>query len=244
MRDISKYTDEYLKEGFESIQVKYRRKKILSIMGGVLPGKIIEIGCGMHPIFEFWNDFNEYIFFEPSEMMFQNAMKIRNKDNRIRGYNEPFCVKDELLKFKPDFIICSSLLHELEDPGEMLKSISTVSHVHTLIHINVPNANSFHRILAKSMQIINSTKEKSERNVNLQQSKVYDMDELVSAVEGYSFRVVEKGSYFVKPFTHAQMWEILRSEIIDEKVLDGLYAMGEDTGGFGSEIYVNLKIMR
>jgi hypothetical protein len=57
------------------------------------------------------------------------------------------------------------------------------------------------------------------------------------------FRVVDSGSYFVKPFTHAQMAAMLDTGIIDGSVLDGLDALARDLPGFGSEIYANAVLI-
>ena len=242
MRDISKYADEYVKEGFESEQVKYRRKKVLSVLNGRRTDRIIEIGCGSHPVFEFYDSFDSYVYYEPSEKLFLNAEQIRNGDKRIHGFHKPFCAEQEFLDYKPDIILCSSLLHEIEDPQVMLSDIAKISCKETLVHINVPNADSFHRILARSMGLISDVKDMSDRNITLQQNRVYDLEELTDVVEKAGFKVVDKGSYFIKPFTHSQMWKMLESGIITEDVLDGLYAMGEDDKGMGSEIYVNCRI--
>lgn len=46
----------------------------------------------------------------------------------------------------------------------------------------------------------------------------------------------------MKPFSHNQMYEMMQSAIIDEKVLDGLYRLAEYMPEYGSEIYVNCKL--
>lgn len=244
MRDIEKYTNEYKKAGFEDILVEYRRKKILSIIDNYIPRKILEIGCGLHPLFEFYQDFDKFVYFEPSKELFMNAEKTRNNNSRIIGFNLPFSVIDEIKEYHPDFIICSSLLHELENPDEMLSDIHKISVPETIIHINVPNANSFHRILAKSMHLINNTKEMSERNILLQQNQVFDMESLISMIHNNGFEVIESGSYFIKPFTHEQMWKMIKMEIINNIVLDGLYNMGQLLPDMGAEIFVDCVLYR
>lgn len=242
MRDIKNYTDEYLKEGFENFQVEYRRKKILSIMDSIKPKRIIEIGCGLHPIFEFWHDFDLYVYFEPSETLFEKAELIKQEDARIKGYNIPFTVIDGAKDIQPDLIICSSLLHELECPEKMLADIKSLSTPSTITHINVPNANSFHRLLAKSMHIIANTTEMSGRNILLQQNRVFDIESLSKIAVDNGFVILDSGSYFIKPFTHEQMWKMLENDIIDRTVLDGLFELGESLPEIGSEIYINCRV--
>lgn len=140
-----------------------------------------------------------------------------------------------------DFVICSSLLHELEEPIKMLEEIEKVCSDNTILHINVPNAISFHRLLAKEMGLINDVHGMSARNNLLQQNTVYDIDMLRRSVERVGFKEIESGSYFVKPFTHTQMHEMMRKDIINEQVLNGLYGMEKYMPGLGSEIYINAK---
>ncbi len=137
-------------------------------------------------------------------------------------------------------IICSSLLHEVENPKNLLHEISLASNQNTVIHINVPNADSFHRILAVKSGLIESTKTFSGRNVQMQQHVVFDMNSLINIMSETGFNVIEQGQYFLKPFFHSQMARMMQLNIIDEKVLDGLYEMGKEN--FGSEIYVNIKL--
>lgn len=137
-------------------------------------------------------------------------------------------------------IICSSLLHEVENPKEFLTEIHKASNKGTVVHINVPNANSFHRVLAQKAGLIRDLKMLSDRNLQLQQHTVFDIESLKKIVSDVGFSILESGQYFLKPFTHAQMEKMMQAEIIDEKVLEGLYEMGKDS--YGSEIYVNAVI--
>lgn len=59
-----------------------------------------------------------------------------------------------LLEHDFDFIIISGLLHEVPDPKKLLQSIYKICKQDTLVHINVPNVYSFHRLLAYEMGCI------------------------------------------------------------------------------------------
>ena len=125
----------------------------------------------------------------------------------------------------------------------MLKDIRALCKTTTIVHINVPNAHSFHRILAKAMGVISEVDELSLRNIALQQNRVYDLTGLMRAVAQGGFEVLSSGSYFIKPFTHDQMQKMMREGIIDRSVLEGLYLLGEEVEGLlGSEIYVICRI--
>lgn len=53
--------------------------------------------------------------------------------------------------------------------------------------------------------------------------------------------ICEKGSYFVKPFSHAQMLKCVEQGIIDENILEALYKLTAYLPEYGSEIYVNYR---
>ena len=52
---------------------------------------------------------------------------------------------------------------------------------------------------------------------------------------------MRKGSYFVKPFSHAQMLKCVEQGIIDENILEALYKLTAYLPEYGSEIYVNYR---
>lgn len=240
MRDINQYSDNYLVQDFEIYQVEYRRKKIIEQICKYYPQRILEIGCGSEPLFQYVEG-KEWVIVEPSKAFCKIAEKKKGRSdhvNIIQGFLEERI--SELVQEDFDMIICSSLLHEVEEPQRMLTDIFKLCGDKTIVHINVPNAKSFHRILARNMGIANEH-EKSERNILLQQNIVFDMDILTNMVKSHNFEVLDRGSYFIKPFTHKQMYDLIEKKIIDKKVLDGLYNMADDMPMLGSEIFINCR---
>ncbi|MCI8377732.1 MAG: class I SAM-dependent methyltransferase [Lachnospiraceae bacterium] len=242
MRDIEKYSESYMVSDFEEYQVAYRRKKVLEIIHKYAPRKILDIGCGMDPLFQYIDGmYDYYCVVEPSSIFCNYAAQLAEGRNVtcLQGFFYP---SEELADKRFDFIICSSLLHELEQPEEMLKGIFEVSDIDTVVHINVPNAKSIHRLLAMEMGLIPNEYELSDRNILYQQHSVYDLDMLKAIVEDNGFDVIEDGSYFVKPFTHHQMHQMLDSSIVNKDVLDGLYNIVKYIPEYGSEIFVNCRL--
>ena len=241
MRDIDKYSDNYLVQDFEVYQVEYRRKMIIEQIDKYQPHRILEIGCGQEPLFQYVKD-KEWVIVEPSKVFCQIAEnKISKTDNVhiLQGFFEEYVCQIENENF--DMIICSGLLNEVEEPECMLEGIFKLCREKTVVHINVANAYSFHRILAKNMGIIADEHEMSERNILFQQNIVFDMDKLLEMVLKYQCEILDQGSYFVKPFTHRQMNDLLEKRIIDKRVLDGLYSMACDLPMLGSEIFINCR---
>lgn len=93
----------------------------------------------------------------------------------------------------------------------------------------------------KKMEIIKDVHDLSMRNKNLQQSRVFDSNSLSDIIKQEGGIVLEEGGYFVKPFTHSQMHRMIEENIIDLRVLEGLYELGKDMAEFASEIYVNVR---
>ncbi len=245
MRDLQDYQKEYLSQPYEKYQVAFRKRKIKEILSTTLHASILEIGCGLEAIFLAIDTFDKLIILEPANLFYKKTLDDVAKkklESRVKVYN--LLLEDAQPKLQGnnfDVVLVSSLLHEIKDQDAFLQQIYSICSNTTTIHINVPNAKSFHRLLAKEMGLIKNEHEKSESNIKFQQHTVFDLEQLIALVEKNGFRVVDSGSYSLKLFTHAQMQEMIDKNIISENTLDGLYAMEKYLGELGSEIFVNLK---
>lgn len=240
MRDIEDYSQKYSVSDFEIYQVKYRRKLVIEQIKRYNPQNILEIGCGYEPLFKYVPDIC-FTIVEPSLEFYENAKKLaKEKKNISCIMGEMETVSDELPNHY-DMIICSGLLHEVEEPVRLLHSIEKVCNDETIVHFNVPNSNSMHRLLALESGLISNVYEMSERNKLFQQNNNFDMKKLTELMGANNMEVVDKGSYFVKPFTHSQMYELISKGIISEQVLGGLYNIVKYMPELGSEIYVNCR---
>ena len=81
MKDVIAYEEKYLREPCEMHQVYYRRKKVLEIMKKYRHDKILEIGCGMEPLFEHFSDYKEMLIVEPVNSFVVNALEKSKKTN-------------------------------------------------------------------------------------------------------------------------------------------------------------------
>lgn len=246
MRNIDDYTNKYIAYDFEDYQVKYRIRNTLKVLKKYSHESVLEIGCGLEPIGKYMTDIEKYTIVEPSKLFIENASKMFHKKNDLCLVNGFFEEKNKLFKQeKFSVIILSSLLHEVEEPNKMLKSIEEIADDQTVIHINVANGNIFHRLLALESGIIQSVTEFSSNNINLQQHSVFTMDTLISCIKNslnHDIEILDKGSYWIKPFTHKQMAMMMNENIINEKILDGFEKMIKYMPELGSEIFVNFRI--
>ena len=243
MRNIDDYLDKYSKSNFEDIQIKFRKKKVLEIIQQYEHKNILEVACWFEPLFKYFDDYVLMTVVDPCKEVIINAKELSVGNHRVKCIQGFFEDQISLLaNSQYDFIIVSSLLHELENPLEFLTKLKSVCNHHTVVHLNVPNAYSFHRILAKEMGLIDEVFQKSDKQIILQQHTTFSLESLSEFLNNTGFKILERGSYFVKPFTHDQMHRMLTSGIIDEKVLEGLNNMVKYMPELGSEIYINCML--
>lgn len=245
MRDLDDYQEKYVSEPGEAFQVKYRRKHVLSIMRNYSHRHILEIGCGLEPLFSFMSDYETMTIVEPAHQFFNNARQLAVDTDKtiscIEGYFEECTNVLSELDYSFDYVVISSLLHELENPDALMEGLCSIAKDNTTIHVNVPNAYSLHRIIARGMGLINDVHELSQQQKNMQRQRVYDMDSLCEYVTSMGFDVVDKGSFIPKFLTGTQMDQMLLNNIISEDFFEGLDGLSEYIPGYGSEIYVQIK---
>ena len=140
-----------------------------------------------------------------------------------------------------DLVVVSALLHEVIDCAALLDAVRSVCSPETIVHLNVPNARSFHRLLAVEMGLIETPTELSAAQIALQQHRTFTQGSLAALAEAHGFRVIDQGGYFVKPFTHAQMQALQADGFLTPQMLEGLWGMARRMPDLGSEIFVNLR---
>jgi|ERR1035437_9239233 hypothetical protein len=246
MRNLTDYTKNYIERPFEDIQVAYRKKKVLELIKNKEHRNILEVGCGLDPFFNYYDDFEILVIIEPSTIFYENAdnsiIKSKVLTSRVIVINDYLENSiNELLKYEFDYIIVSSLLHEIDNVSLFLEKLRCILKIDTIVHIDVPNAYSFHRVLALEMGLIDSVFEMSAYNLQFQQ-QMFDLTSLSNLIIKHGFRIINSGSYFIKPFTHKQMSELIENNIIDLKVLDGFFKMIKYMPDLGSELFVDFKI--
>lgn len=243
MRDIKDYTDKYEEWPFEKYQVQYRRKKVIELLEQYKHDSILEVGCGMEPLFQFYHNYRCMTIVEPSDMFYENAKRLADAcDREIYIVNGNVEDKTEELQSRHyDYIIISSLLHELEDPRRVLEEIGKLCTGDEVIHVNVPNAYSLHRILAYEAGLIPDLYAKSQQQKKMQQNSTFDLQSITELAGKAGFNVIAEGTYFPKVFTHGQMQTLMDMNILNEQILDGFYQMEKYLPEFGSELYVQLK---
>ena len=243
-RNLSDYQEQYSNQPYEKYQVSFRKMKLIELLNKYNHQNILEVGCGLESIFLDFSSYDSITVIEPAEMFYNKAIedidKAKNKNVTVIKElleNSLPQIKDK----KFNFILVSSLLHEIPEQSIFFKALYDIASEDTIIHFNVPNASSFHRLLAVEMGLIKSEFQKSDSNIQFQQHTNFNIDLLKQTVENNGFTVIDSGSYSFKPFTHQQMQDMINAGLITEQIINGFYKMERYLPNLGSEIFVNIK---
>lgn len=246
-----KYGSDLSKEGFESYLVHFRRKHLIDIMRSYNSQSIVEIGCGTEPVFSWYSDCKKIQIIERSkefcELASSELIRLRKESDKyekidiaIRNVSFESCFD---LGAQIDFVILSSILHEVDDAELFLKHLKTLLKGDEFVYINVPNANSLHRLLAHRAGIIKDTAEISKRGEFFETKRVFEINELAALVKLCGFDIVDSGTSVLKPFTHAQMDKIFdRNPHSNAAILEALFDSDAIVPGLGSEVWMIVKL--
>lgn len=245
---IEQYARDYRSDyGFEGAMVAARHHLIAGLVADEDPKVVVEVGCGAELLFHAVRSrapsLRRWVVVEPSAEFAQVAEQAARESDVLvvrRGFLED-AVGDLLAEpgDPVDLVVCSSLLHEVSEPAAILDAChALLAPSRGLLHVNVPNAGSLHRRLARAMGLVRDEHEMSARNRLLDQHHVLGIDDLVPLVSAAGFRPARSGGYFLKPFTHDQMASL---EFLTEEMLEGLWILGTELPEMAAEIYVDAR---
>jgi hypothetical protein len=238
------YLEKHLKElSLEAELSKIRREYSIRCIDNNPHESILEIGCGIDPLCLHYNNYLDYTIVEPNKVFFNRISSICSLNPRVSIKN---CTLEESVSsFKSkhfDIIIMSSLLHEVQDPSKLLISLHEVADELTLIHLDVPNMFSFHRLLAMEMDLIPSIYEKSDIDKRFNRKNGYTKELLMNILEEHGFRISQYGTYFIKPFSNDQIENIIKKGVISPMIISGLEKMVKYLPEMGAEMFVDMSI--
>jgi hypothetical protein len=241
-RDLDNYQREYAASPFEEHLAAARREFVLEFLARHKLRDLLEVGCAGKPLVESLPAFRSCIILEPGHVYFEQAQAAIQKlpaGERIKLFQKRF--EDFADRPAIDVIIISSLIHEIDDAAGMLRHAFEIAPPGCWLHLNVPNAKSFHRLWAVEAGLIRDEYEKSAMQIRLQQSHTFDLNSLKYLVQQAGFAVEASGSYFIKPFSNAQMQQLVDLGILTPPLLHGLMRMERHLPGLGADIFVNAR---
>ncbi|OHA15157.1 MAG: hypothetical protein A3G52_03445 [Candidatus Taylorbacteria bacterium RIFCSPLOWO2_12_FULL_43_20] len=199
-------------------------KSVLEVgcANGIMTEKLIKISKALHVV-------------EPSEHYIRETEKnLGSRANKIVFFQS--FIEDWKTNNKYDTVVLSSILHEAKDPVSMLKTAKNLLSKNGIIFINVPNALSLHRRIGVSMGMLKNEYEFNERDKKFLHKRNYDMVHLTRDAKNAGLKIVEKGGYFLKPFSNNQM------EKFDLRFVEALYEISKEApADLCAEIYLFAK---
>lgn len=159
-----------------------------------------------------------------------NAEKIRK---HLPDVDVHHCVFEKFQTEKRfDNIIAARVLEHIDDPVGTLRTFAKFLAPGGVIHIVVPNAESFNRKLGHAMGMLENINDLTKRDVQAGHVRVYRRDELVQHVRDAGLVPVEVTGTFLKLLSNEQMmgWS--------QEVIEGLYRMSDELPQYCTEIYV------
>lgn len=240
-RDIPDYERAYHASDFEVVQARYRKRMLLELLERLQPRSVLEVGCGLDTLANHWTRSERFVVVEPGATFAAEARRATAGRTDVEVIPQTLEAAAAGLAADFELILLSGLLHEVADCEGLLAITRTLAGPDTCVHANVPNARSFHRLLALEMGLIASLTETSPLQKQLQQPRVFTLESLAALARSQGFELIEQGSYFVKPFTHGQMQALGENGFLTPQMLDGFWGMARHMPGLGSEIFVNLR---
>ena len=231
-KDIQTYERDYNDLPFEADQAYLRRLETLKLLDSYKPARMLEVGCGMKPIFTDFKGFSHMTVVEPAEGFASHARSLAEKHNLAgkvavkQAFLEGAVLEgDELEGGEFDMILLVSLLHEVADPEVFLKKAVSLGQSGARYMLNVPNQMSFHRQLAVKLGLIKEESEISAQQVKLQQNRIFNRQNLTELSESVGLRVLDSYTSIFKPFTHEQMQKLMDQEILTQQQVHAFCSM-------------------
>ena len=240
-RDLVDYAAQYRTLPFEPLQAEFRRRLVLERVATHAPRRLLEIGCGEAPLFTDLPGLATTVV-EPAPAFAANA-------RRLAAGCQGVTVVEALAEHVDpgtlggafDMVVLSCLLHEVPDPQRLLAAAGGFCADGGVLHVNVPSAHSLHRLLAVAMGLIADPATESEIQRTMQQRVVYDAAGLERELTLAGLAVRDRGSIFVKPFSHAQMQRLVNDGFMTTQMLDGLDRLAGVLPELGSELWVDAE---
>jgi ubiquinone/menaquinone biosynthesis C-methylase UbiE len=241
-RDLESYEREYADSGFEVVQARLRKRMLVELLERERPQRVLEVGCGADTIANHWPPGSELVIVEPAVGFAAMARAATTSMPQVEVMEATLEQAAPALAHRTfDMVLVSGLLHEVADCDQLLDSVHRICSPGTLVHVNVPNARSIHRLLGLEMGVIEDVTQLSAMQLKLQQFRTFTLESLTELVTARNFSVVDSGSYFVKPFTHGQMEWLQKAGFLTPEMLDGLWGLARHLPAHGSEIYLNMR---
>ena len=140
-------------------------------------------------------------------------------------------------KEKFDTIVLAHILEHVENPIKILKLAKSWLKKNGVILVDVPNANSIHRLVGVKMGLLKRKTDLNENDIKIGHRRVYTLNKLIWDAKKAGLKIKKTGGIFFKPLSNNQI-----EENWDEKMIKGFYELGKDFPELDAEIYIICKL--
>jgi SAM-dependent methyltransferase len=137
-----------------------------------------------------------------------------------------------------DAIVMARAVEHLAEPGPVLRKVAGWLGPDGELHVMVPNAWSFHRLIGVAMGLLPEPHALNERDRAYGHHRVYDPVTLRAELEAAGLEVVEEAGSSLKFLANAQM------HALDAKLWDAFEKVGRQFPAHGAEIYARCRVRR
>lgn len=198
------------------------------------PGKALEMGC-------FNGAFSVCLAEEFTDLTVVDAVDgfLDNVRRRLGDKAKTVCSLFEEYETaeRYDSIFIVHVLEHLMDPIAVLRKAKALLAPEGRLFLIVPNGAAASRRIAAKMGILPTQDALSEADIKHGHRRIYFLDTLVDHARQAGFRVAETGGIFFKPLANFQFDALMGGELIDDRFMEGCYALGKEEAGMCASIF-------
>lgn len=164
--------------------------------------------------------------------------KLRIDLGEFPGFRVDYALFEE---YKPDrvfdTVVAAHVMEHLREPVCVLSKIKEWVSPDGVLLVLVPNAFSFHRLVAVKMGLLERPDQLNDLDIRLGHRRVYTKAHLVNHLESAGWEIHITGGVFFKVLANQQI-----EQWFTEKMTDGFYELGKDFPDYAAEIYAVCRI--
>lgn len=200
--------------GFEQVCLEARLQCNLRQLLAWQPRRVLEVSCGPELLaaraLPQLPGLQRWVVVEPAQRYADGARALAAGQPRLtvlQAYVEQAAAPLQALAGEAGFdaVLVSGLLHETAEPLALLRAAAAWLAPAGRLLASVPNAGSFHRLLAVEMGLVGRPDALGERNRLLGQPTVFDHASLAALLAQAGLVEEAFEGYLFKPLTHPQM---------------------------------------
>jgi len=136
-----------------------------------------------------------------------------------------------------DTVMMNHVLEHIEKPVALLRRIRGWMAPEGVLILGVPNAQSFHRLAAVHMGLLESEYAMNERDRELGHYRVYDLERLRAEAEDAGYSIIHEGGTFLKFLSNAQI-----ETVMDDRILEAYHRLGAGFAKHCAEVFLVLTV--